>query len=116
YLSVIDGSTNTVVGTISTSSPFASVYSPVDHKLYVTNYWPGTLTQIDPTTDTVVATIPLGQINTVPCICPNHIVVNSFNGMIYVGGSKNVVSSTRDLIYVINPATHSIVTTIPISF
>ena len=36
--------------------------------------------------------------------------------MIYVGGSKNVVSSTRDLIYVINPATHSIVTTIPVSF
>ena len=59
FLSVIDGSTNTVVGNIPTPFPFGNAFSPVDHMIYFTNYWSGTFTKLDPLTDTVVGTIPL---------------------------------------------------------
>lgn len=80
-LSVIDGSTNTVVGNIPTPFPFGSAFSPVDHMIYVANYVNGTVTKVDPFTDTVVGTIPLGNAQTYP----KFIAVNTFNGMLYVG-------------------------------
>ena len=105
FLSVIDGSTNTVVGNIPTPFPMGSAFSPVDHMIYVTNYWNGTVTKVDPFTDTVVGTIPLGNSRTYPMF----ITVNTFNGMLYVGTNSGSV-------YVVNPFTSSVVTTIPVIF
>lgn len=107
FLSVIDGSTNTVVGNIPTPFPNGNAFSPVDHMIYVTNYWDGTVTKVDPLTDTVVGTIPLGNNQTF--IGPMFIAVNTFNGMLYVGTNTGTV-------YVVNPFTSTIVTTIPVNF
>ena len=75
--------------------------------IYVTNYWAGTVTKVDPLTATVVGTIPLGNNQTF--IGPMFIAVNTFNGMLYVGTNTNTV-------YVVNPFTNTIVTTIPVNF
>jgi YVTN family beta-propeller protein len=108
FLSVIDGGTNTVIGNINTPFPFGSTFSPVDHMIYVTNYWNGTITQVDPSTDTVVRTIRLDQNPTI-LTYPTFVEANTVNGMLYVGTGRGIV-------YVVNPFTSTIVTTIAVNF
>jgi YVTN family beta-propeller protein len=104
-IAIIDGSTNTVIGNIPAASPFGSVFSPVDHMIYVANYFHSSISQIDPSTNTVVATISLSS----TFVGPEFIAINSINGMLYVGTAEGSV-------YVVNPSTHAIVTTIPVNF
>lgn len=115
HISVIDGTTNSVVNTITMSYPFVSAFSPVDHMLYVTNYWDGTVTKVEPSSDTIVGTIPLGQVRGT-CVCPSFIAVNSVNGLLYVGGMNYVGTVPQDSVFVVNPSAGSVVTTINVNF
>jgi YVTN family beta-propeller protein len=114
-ISVIDGATHTVVNTIPISYPFTSAYSSVDHMLYVINYWAGTVSKIDPSIDTIVGTISLGQISGT-CVCPSFIAVNSVNGLLYVGGYDYSGTVPHISIFVVNPITSSVVTKINVNF
>jgi YVTN family beta-propeller protein len=61
FVTVIDGATNTIVGSIPVgSSPHGIAVNPVDNQIYISAAGndPG-LTIVDGTTDTVVTTIPL---------------------------------------------------------
>ena len=98
----VDGSTNSISGTISVSSPFAIAFNPIDSKIYVTNYVQSTLTVIDPSTNTITATIP---ISTTGFVGPNTITINSANGEVYVGTVEGAV-------YAINPVSRVIDATI----
>lgn len=114
-ISVIDGTTKSVVNTISISFPFISTFSEFDHMLYVTNYWAGTVTKIDPSSDTIVSTISLGQISG-SCVCPSFMAVNPVNGLLYVGGHNYAGPVPHISIFVVNPSTDSVVTTINVDY
>jgi YVTN family beta-propeller protein len=95
--------------------PTDSVFSPVDHMLYVTNYWDGTATKFNPVTNSIVSTISLGQLSG-SCVCPLAIAVNSVNGLIYVGGTKYGGTAPQYSVFVVNPSTGTIVSTINVYF
>ena len=67
----------------------------------MTNSNSNTVSVINPTTNTVVATIPVGE-------SPFGVAVNPANGLVYVtNAGSNTVS-------VIDPATNTVVATIPV--
>ena len=77
-VSVIDGTTNTVVATIPVgSAPQGIAFNPDNGFLYVANQGSNTVSVIDGTTNTVTATIPVGSL-------PQSIAFNPDNGFMYV--------------------------------
>lgn len=82
-VSVIDGSTNTVVATIPVTSPDGVGVNPVTNRIYVDNgsYPNQMVSVIDGSTNTVAATIPVpGRF----LIASRGIAVNSVTNLIYV--------------------------------
>ena len=75
-----------VIGFPVGNGPFGVAINPTNGLVYVTNPDSGTVSVIDPATNTVVATIPVGQF-------PRPIAVNPTNGLAYVtNGDSNTVS------------------------
>ena len=101
-VSVIDGSANSVVGTIQVGScPVGASVNPKTNMIYVANYVSYTVSAINGTTNTVVSTIPVGA-------GPRDVSVNPNTNMIYVANyNSNSIS-------VINGATNTVVSTIPV--
>jgi YVTN family beta-propeller protein len=90
-LSVINGTTNTLVDEIAVNAiaPSGVVYNAANNYLYVTNMGSNTVSVINGTTNTIVSTIPVG-------IGPNGIAFNQNNGDIYVANSINGTISIID--------------------
>jgi YVTN family beta-propeller protein len=85
------------------SAPQGIAFNPNNGFLYVTNFDSGTVSVIDPSTNTVVATIPLPVGGG-----PGGIAFNPDNGFMYVANRGSTTVS------VINPATNTVVATIPV--
>ena len=100
-ISVINGSTNTVVATIPVvSNPWGIAVDATTQRVYVA-ITTGTVAVIDETTNTVIASIPVGE-------DPTEITVDEANGKVYVANSdSNTVS-------VINEATNVVTATIAV--
>ncbi len=99
-VSVINGATDTVTGTIAVgSSPRGVCANPTTNRIYVGNQAGNSVTVIDGATDTVLTTITVGT-------NPYRLSVNPTTNKIYVAnyGSNNVS--------VINGATNTVSTTI----
>ena len=101
-VSVIDGTTNTVIATIPVgSSPVGVGVNPATNRIYVANFADNTVSVIDGTTDEVIATIPVGTL-------PHGVGVNPLTNGIYVANSfDNTVS-------VIDGNTDEVIATIPV--
>ncbi|HEV2520013.1 MAG TPA: YncE family protein [Thermoplasmata archaeon] len=85
-VTVIDGTTNKVVGSIpSGTEPSAVAYDPENRYVYVTNFGSNNLTVIDGTTNTVVGSIEVGS-------NPDGVAYDGAIGNLYVAnyGSGNV--------------------------
>jgi YVTN family beta-propeller protein len=102
-LSVINGTTNTLVNEMSLDAiaPSGVVYNAANNYIYVTNMGSNTVSVINGTTNAIVTTIPVG-------LGPNAIAYNQDNGDVYVANSingtitivdglRNTVSSTIQL-------------------
>ena len=89
-VSVIDGASNTVIASPTTGSrPYGVTVNSVTNRIYVPNKcgndpschnMSGTVTVIDGTSNTVIATVPVGS-------APLQAVVNSMTNQIYVANS-----------------------------
>jgi YVTN family beta-propeller protein len=100
-VSVINGSTNTVVDTIQVGiSPLGIAINPENGNLYVTNFYSGSISVINGSTNSVVDTVPSEAQG------PLGIAFNPENGNLYV---TNFYSGS---ISVINGSTNSVVDTI----
>src|ERR687889_521999 len=105
-VSVINGTTNTIVATIPVGkNPQAIAYNPANGLLYVANTLSGTLSIINGTSNSLIGSIPLGDY---PGKSPTGIAVNPINNTIYV---TNMGSNT---VSVINGTSNALVETIPI--
>jgi YVTN family beta-propeller protein len=102
-LSVINGTTNTLVNEMSLDAiaPSGVVYNAANNYIYITNMGSNTVSVINGTTNAIVTTIPVG-------LGPNAIAYNQDNGDVYVANSingtitivdglRNTVSSTIQL-------------------
>lgn len=105
-VSVISGSTNTVVATIPVDwGPYGVAYDSANGLVYVAtcgnncNLGPGNVTVINGSTNRVVGTIPVGT-------TPSGIAFDSANGNLYV---TNQVSDT---VSVVSPAANAVVATV----
>ena len=83
-LSVINGTTNTLVNEIALDAiaPSGILYNAANNYIYVTNMGSNTVSVINGTTDAIVTTIPVG-------LGPNGITYNQDNGDVYVANSIN---------------------------
>ena len=100
-VSVIDTTTNTVIGTITVGGqPIGIAYDPENERMYVTNSEPlGTVSVIDTTTNMVVGTpIPVGSF-------PNLIAYDSENERMYVANFGS------DTVSVIDTTTNTVIGT-----
>lgn len=93
-VSVIDGTNNKVVATITVGDePYGICVNPVTNRVYVTNYFSDNVSVIDGTNNSVIATVAVG-------FEPWGICVNSTTNKIYVAnyGSNNVsiIDGTND--------------------
>ena len=90
-ISVINGTTNTLVDEISVNSiaPSSITYNAANNYIYVTNMGSNTVSVINGTTNTIVANIPVG-------LGPNGIAYNQNNGDVYVANSINGTISIVD--------------------
>jgi YVTN family beta-propeller protein len=90
-ISVINGTTNTLVDEISVNSiaPSGITYNAANNYIYVTNMGSNTVSVINGTTNTIVANIPVG-------LGPNGIAYNQNNGDVYVANSINGTISIMD--------------------
>ena len=107
-MSVIDAQTNSVIKTIPipTNSYFYGLaYNPANHYLYAANDTGpvGSVAVIDPSTGTLVKSIPVGD-------SPVQVLYNPFNGYIYV----TITNSKR--VDVIDPSTNNVIKSIPVGF
>jgi YVTN family beta-propeller protein len=103
-VSVINGTTNTIVATIYVDkNPQAIAYNPANGLFYVANTYSNTLSIINGTTNTLIGSIPVGD---VPGKSPTGIAVNSVNNTVYV---TNMGSNT---VSVINGTTNVVVSNI----
>ena len=82
--------------------PLNIAFDPNNGLLYVTNDVSNTVSAINPSTNTVVATIPVVRF-------PIEILFNPNNGLLYV------THPSQDIISVINPSTNTVVATLPMS-
>ena len=88
-VSVIDGSTNEVVDTISLGNgPISFAFNPINNNMYVTDHTIDTVHVIDSSTNTVVDTIVVGS-------HPTGIAFNPTNNYMYVA---NMDSDTVSVI------------------
>jgi YVTN family beta-propeller protein len=110
--SVIDAVTNSVVDTISTPYPWDIAANPVNHKIYVTTN--NTLTEIDPSTNTISANISLSQVQEV-LLGILSIAINSDNGMIYAWGIVLNGTEYEETIFVVDPTSHELVDAIAVN-
>jgi YVTN family beta-propeller protein len=100
-VSVINGTTNTIVATIYIDkNPQAIVYNPANGLFYVANTYSNTLSIINGTSNSLIGSIPVGD---VPGKSPTGIAVNSINNTVYV---TNMGSNT---VSVINGTTNVVV-------
>jgi YVTN family beta-propeller protein len=100
-ISVINGTTNTLVDEISVNAiaPSGIIYNAANNYIYITNMGSNTVSVINGTTNTIVTNIPLG-------LGPNGITYNQDNGDIYVANSVNGTISIVD--GVVNTVTRTI--------
>ena len=106
YIVVIDPMTNTVVGTIQVepaSSLWGITYDPSNGYLYVTGLVSNIVYVINPETNTLITTIPVGSI-------PINVIYDPSNGYLYV----TTPGVGSDAVYVINGETNTVIATIPI--
>jgi YVTN family beta-propeller protein len=83
-----------VIATIPVdNSPFGVAINPTNGLVYVTNYDSNTVSVINPTTNTVIATIPVGD--GISPTGPYGVAINPTNGLVYV---TNVISETVSVI------------------
>src|ERR687889_75724 len=83
---------NTVVATIPVGgSPFGVAINPTNGLVYVSIVNPNTVSVIDPATNKVVATIPVGSVSR----GSSGVAIDSTNGLIYV---PNVRSNTVSVV------------------
>jgi YVTN family beta-propeller protein len=94
-ISVIDGSTNTVVTTINISGT-AFAYDPTSNNMYVTSS--GVIAVIDSSTNLVITTIP---------VAAGGITYDKANQDLYAATGPNTVT-------VIDPVTNTVITTIAV--
>jgi YVTN family beta-propeller protein len=100
-VSVINGTTNTIVATIYIDkNPQAIAYNPANGLFYVANTYSNTLSIINGTSNSLIGSIPVGD---VPGKSPTGIAVNSINNTVYV---TNMGSNT---VSVINGTTNVVV-------
>ena len=101
--SVIDGGSNTVVGTVSlvASQPQSVAVNPSTNRIYVANYGTDSVSVIDGDTNTVVATVPVVS-------GPWAVAVNPSTNRIYVANYGT------DSVSVIDGATNAVAATIPV--
>ncbi len=99
-LTVIDGSTDEVVGSVAVQNPYDVAFDSANGYLYVTNETSGGyVTVIDGSNDEFVASIPVGG-------TPVGVAVDSSNGCIYV---TNDVSEDNGYVDVVNGSSGSVV-------
>ena len=109
-LEVIDGATNSIMGSVQLDNPFTVAVNPNTNKIYVTSDMTDTVYVIDGSTNSVVASIPLGDssgMNTPPL----EISVNPNANIIYVTHNSGTSGNT---ISVINGSANNLVTTITV--
>jgi len=106
-MSVIDGTSNTVIKTIPVPHTYlyGLAYNPTNQRVYVANDTGpvGSVAVIEPLTGTLVKSIPVGD-------SPVQALYNPFNGFIYV----TITNSKR--VDVIDPSTNSVIKNIPVGF
>ena len=101
-VSVIDGSTDTVINTISVGSfPREITINEVTNKIYVTNIDDDTVSVIDGSTDTVINTISVGSF-------PGELTINEVPNKIYV------LNRSDDTVSVIDGSTDTVINTISV--
>ena len=101
-LSVIDGSTNNVIDTITIGFvPKLVSFDQTANRIYVANQGSNTVSVIDGSTNNLIATIPVG-------VAPAQAVINPNTGNIYV---TNQGSGT---VTVIDGSTNNLITTITV--
>ena len=111
-VSVINGSTNTVVGTISVGTgPYGISFDSNNGYLYVTNSGSNNVSVINGSSNTVIGSIIVG-------VCPRGISFDSNNGYIFIlnfnSQTLSVISSTQNT--VINTITLPGIDAVSISF
>ena len=105
-VSVIDGSTNSVLATVTDPNavaPVAIAVNSTTNTIYVTNSQSNNLTVIDGATDLVTATIPVGT-------APSGVDVNSQTNFIYVANAGNAQAADPGSITVIDGANQTTAT------
>ena len=102
-VSVIDGSTNSVIATVPVGGPQGVTVDPFTNRIYVGNTASNGVSVIDGATNTVVGTVPLGTSN------PSQgIGVNTTTSRIYVANGAS------DSVSAIDGATNTIIGTVPV--
>jgi len=101
-VSVIDGSSNTVIATVPVGTfPQGVGVNPTTNRIYVANQGGNTVSVIDGTSNTVIATVPVGN-------SPGYVDVNPTTNYIYVANySGNTVA-------VIDGTSNTVVSTAPV--
>ena len=100
-VSVIDISTNTVIGTVAVGDlPAGVAVTPDGAFAYVTNFVGNSVSVIDTATNTVIATVPVGVGPNRPAITPD-------------GTRVYVPNGTSDNVSVIDISTNTVIATIP---
>jgi YVTN family beta-propeller protein len=106
--SVINASTNQVVGTIPVGGePTGITYDPFDNAVYVANTSSNSTSVISCENDSLVSTVPVGAF-------PVGIMVDPVNDLVYVANSGSAEGSlVNGTISVIQPSNNSLKATIP---
>src|SRR5919107_717227 len=99
-VSVINGTTNTIVATIYVDkNPQAIAYNPANGLFYVANTYSNTLSIINGTTNSLIGSIPVGDF---PGKSPTGIAVNSINNTVYVtntgSNTVSVINGTTNVV------------------
>jgi YVTN family beta-propeller protein len=99
-VSVINGTTNTIVATIPVGkNPQAIAYNPANGLLYVANTLSDTLSIINGTSNSLIGSMPLGDY---PGKSPTGIAVNPINNTIYVtnmgSNTVSVINGTSNIV------------------
>jgi hypothetical protein len=89
--SVIDGATNTVVGTLPVPGGVVAV-NPATNRLYVAS--DGVVSVLDGATNTVVGTLPVAATEVAVNPTTNRLYVRNVSGFVVVDGATNAVVTT----------------------
>ncbi len=108
YVTVIDRTTDTVVGTVPTGiGPHGIAVDDASGYLYVANLWSDNVTVIDLATDHAVGSIPIGPY-------PWDVAVDPANGYVYVTNGSTTNIAWPGTVTVINGTTNAKVGTITV--